>query len=110
MNMTMSDLIAAIQGAQGTVNVTINVTPQAPVQAEPLPATDFKVGDKVFVCHLKKDGSGTKHTFGVVDQVQQKDDKGYYTRVTGENGCHYRTGLLLNEERLGSKIVFVCQD
>lgn len=102
MNTNIADLIAAVKAAKGTVNLTVNVySNDAPAD------TDFKVGDRVCVCHIKKDGSGTKHTFGTVDAIQQKDDKGYFTRVTGDNGCHYRTGLKLDEERLGSKIFLI---
>lgn len=111
MNTNIADLIAAVKAAKGTVNLTVNVYSNQPVDDVPavpaLPDTDFKVGDRVCVCHIKKDDSGTKHTFGTVDAIQQKDDNGYYTRVTGDNGCHYRTGLKLDEERLGSKIFLI---
>jgi hypothetical protein len=65
--------------------------------------TNFQVGMRVDVCHLKKDGSGTKHTTGTVDSFGT-DDFGDYVRVTGDNGNHYRCGLKLDQERKGSKI------
>lgn len=65
--------------------------------------TDFEIGMRVDVCHLKKDGSGTKHTTGTVDSFG-KDDFGDYVRVTGDNGKHYKCGLKLDQERKGSKI------
>ncbi len=71
-----------------------------------LPATDFKVGDKVFVCHIAKDGN-TKHTRGEVIEVQRKDEDGWYTRILGDNGKHYRTGLKVDEARKNSKVVYI---
>ena len=65
--------------------------------------TDFEVGMRVDVCHLKKDGSGTKHTTGTVESFGT-DEYGDYVRVTGDNGNHYRCGLKLDQERKGSKI------
>ena len=111
----IQDLINQIQAAAATsgntvINV-INITDTS--TAEPAPVvedtveeleTDFEVGDEVLVCHTKKDGSGTIHPTGVVTEIDV-DDKGPYVRVTGDNGKHYRCGLTMNEERLGSKIV-----
>lgn len=71
--------------------------------------TDFEVGMRVGVCHIKKDGTGTKHTMGTVDSFGT-DDTGDYVRVTGDNGCHYKCGLKLDQERLGSKIFVVFDD
>ena len=71
--------------------------------------TDFKVGMRVGVCHIKKDGSGIKHTMGTVDSFGT-DDTGDYVRVTGDNGCHYKCGLKLDQERLGSKIFVIFDD
>lgn len=65
--------------------------------------TDFEVGMRVDVCHIKKDGTGTKHTSGTVESFGT-DEYGDYVRVTGDNGNHYRCGLKLDEERKGSKI------
>ena len=100
--MDLQKLIAALQAATNN-NVTINVTVTEPVDNTPV--TDFNVGDRVFVCHTKKDGTGTIHTWGTVSAVCQQDEIGWYTRVDGDNGKHYRTGLVYDEERLGSKIV-----
>lgn len=98
----INDLIRLVQSSNGAIN--INVTISAPVvEAEPLPYTDFTVGDEVLVCHTRKDGTSV-HTYGTVDTVLSKDDYGYYTRVTGENGKHYKTGIVYNEERKGSRI------
>lgn len=102
--MDILTLIKALQGASN-VDVTINVTKTEPEPTPTLPDTDFAVGDEVLVCHIKKDGSGTKHVVGTVTDILQKDDVGYYTRVLGENGKHYRIGLKFNEERLGSKAI-----
>lgn len=66
--------------------------------------TDFSLGDRVIVCHLKKDGSGNKHTDGTVIDISS-DDFGPYVRVEGDNGKHYRCGLKLNEVRKGSQII-----
>ena len=110
----IQDLINQIQAAATSGNTVINIinitdTPAA----EPAPVvedvaeeleTDFEVGDEVLVCHTKKDGSGTIHPNGVVTEIDV-DDKGPYVRVEGDNGKHYRCGLTMNEERLGSKII-----
>lgn len=112
-----NDLVAAIQqavaNANGSVTINLNVnqptiepavdTTSAPTPAT-LPDTDFEVGDEVLVCHIRHDGSRV-HTMGEVIETCGKDDNGYYTRVLGDNGKHYRTGLKFNEERLGSMIV-----
>lgn len=71
--------------------------------------TDFEVGMRVGVCHIKKDGTGTKHTVGTVDSFGT-DDTGDYVRVTGDNGNHYKCGLKLDQERLGSKIFVILDD
>lgn len=106
----IQDLINQIQAAATSGNPVINIinitdTPAA----EPAPVveeleTDFMVGDVVMVCHTKKDGSGTIHPTGTVTEIDE-DDKGPYVRVTSDNGKHYRCGLTMNEERLGSKII-----
>lgn len=87
-----------------TVNI-INVTSDTKVDDDTDDDfdTDFEIGMRVDVCHLKKDGSGTKHTSGTVDSFGT-DDFGDYVRVTGDNGNHYRCGLKLDQERKGSKI------
>ena len=98
----INDLIRLVQSSNGAIN--INVTISAPaVEPEPWPHTDFTVGDEVLVCHTRKDGTPV-HTYGTVDTVLGKDDYGYYTRITGENGKHYKTGIVYNEERKGSRI------
>ena len=103
----IDDLIRLVQSSNGgaiNINVTISAPAVEPVaEAEPLPYTDFTVGDEVLVCHTRKDGTPV-HTYGTVDTVLGKDDYGYYTRVTGENGKHYKTGIVYNEERKGSRI------
>lgn len=104
--MDLQKLIKALQASStdgATINITVNV-----VQPEPepeLPTTDFEVGDEVVICHQKKDGTGTKHTGGTVIETLQKDENGWYTRVLGDNGKHYRIGLHYDEERLGSKAI-----
>lgn len=65
--------------------------------------TDFEIGDRVMVCHIKKDGT-SKHTDGTVTEIDT-DSFGPYVRVTGDNGKHYRCGLHMDEERKGSKII-----
>lgn len=106
----IQDLIAQIQSAATSGNTVINIinitdTP-APVVEDVVEEleTDFEVDDVVMVCHTRKDGSGTIHPTGTVTEIGT-DDKGPYVRVTGDNGKHYRCGLTMNEERLGSKIV-----
>lgn len=104
--MNIQDLIAAIQAAsQTTGNITINFNMTAPTDdvVEDTFDTDFTVGDKVLVCHIRHDGERV-HTMGTVTEFGA-DDNGLYTRVTGDNGKHYRTGMHYNEERLGSMIV-----
>ena len=105
--LDLQKLIASLQAASNA-NVTINVTfndTDATTRGVELPDTDFAVGDEVVICHQKKDGSGTKHTSGEVIEILQKDDIGWYTRVLGDNGKHYRIGLHYDEERLGSKAI-----
>lgn len=106
----IQDLIAQIQSAATSGNPVINIinivdTP-APVAEDVVEEleTDFAVGDEVMVCHTRKDGSGTIHPTGTVTEIDV-DDKGPYVRVTGDNGKHYRCGLTMNKERLGSKII-----
>lgn len=106
----IQDLINQIQAAATSGNTVINIinitdTP-APVVEDVVEEldTDFEEGDTVLVCHIKKDGSGTIHPTGTVTEIDV-DDKGPYVRVTGDNGKHYRCGLTMNEERLGSKII-----
>lgn len=72
-------------------------------------STDFTVGMRVGVCHIKKDGTGTKHTVGTVDSFGT-DEVGDYVRVTGDNGKHYKCGLKLDQERKGSKIFVILDD
>lgn len=117
--MNLQDLIAQIQSAatvDGNVTININVNqptvtaPVVDVNTDDVPDTDFEVDDRVLVCHICKDGVTRKHTMGTVIEVQQADDKGFYTRVLGDNGKHYRTGLRYNEERLGSMIVMLDED
>lgn len=119
----IDDLIAQIKAAasvDGAVPVIINInqpTVNAPVVDDvvvddapvALPDTDFDIDDRVLVCHIRKDGTRV-HTMGTVIEVQGADDKGFYTRVLGDNGKHYRTGLKYNEERLGSMIVMLDED
>lgn len=102
--MDINTLIAALQGATN-VNLNITITQAEPVDEPQLPETDFEEGDRVLVCHTRKDGTGTKHTLGTVIEVLQKDENGWYTRVAGDNGKHYRIGLKYDEERLGSKAI-----
>jgi hypothetical protein len=114
--MNIQDLIAQIQAAANgaTGNVTINVNLNQPEMVADdvatdddtpaLPDTDFALGDAVDVFHLRKDGVTVTHTTGTVIEVQGCDDKGWYTRVEGDNGKHYKTGLKYNEARLGSFI------
>lgn len=106
-------LIAAIQAASRSVDggITINLNLNQPVVAavedadevDDTPDTDFEVGDRVLVCHIRKNGQRV-HTVGTVDTVLGQDAKGWYTRVTGDNGNHYRAGLKFDEERLGTVI------
>lgn len=107
----MDAIKAATASSTGVVNITINVGADMPLVEDvedtvDTPDTDFEVGQRVLVCHIRKDGTRV-HTFGTVDTVLGYDDNGYYTRVTGDNGKHYRTGIVYNQERKGSMIVEV---
>lgn len=91
-----------------TVNIYVNNdvlvddvddTPDTP----DVPDTDFNVDDRVLVCHIRKNGDRV-HTVGTVIETCGYDDKGWYTRVLGDNGKHYRAGLKYNDERLGTII------
>jgi Trk K+ transport system NAD-binding subunit len=101
--MNINDLIKLIQAGNITVNVSVTAT--SPIVEETVEEvdTDFDLDDRVLVCHIRKDGERV-HTVGTVIEVAGKDDVGYYTRVEGDNGKHYRAGLKYNEERLGTVI------
>lgn len=104
--MNINDLIKLIQAGNVTVNVSVTAT--SPVVEETVeevdtPETDFDLDDRVLVCHIRKNGERV-HTVGTVIEVAGKDDVGYYTRILGDNGNHYRAGLKFNEERLGTVI------
>lgn len=107
--MDLQKLIAALQAASngGTVNVTVNVTgePMEDTVTAVLPDTDFDIGDRVVICHQRRGEDSPIHTGGEVIEVLQKDDIGWYTRVLGDNGKHYRIGLHYDEARLGSKAI-----
>lgn len=104
--MNILDFIKTLQ-ANTTGNVTININVKdfddddAPVAETP--DTDFSIGDRVLICHIRKTGERV-HTVGEVIEVLGHDDKGWYTRLLGSNGKHYRAGLKFNEERLGTII------
>lgn len=106
--MNIQELIALLQGNVNSdsnihIDVTINNINTTDTVADDLPATDFDMDDEVLVCHIRKNGERV-HTVGRVIEVCGQDDKGYYTRVEGANGKHYRAGLKYNEERLGTVI------
>lgn len=110
--MTLQDLIASIQAAaNGNVTLNINIQGGADLSTDIVDDpvddldSDFDIGDRVLVCHIRHDGTRV-HTNGTVDSIGT-DDKGPYVRVTGDNGKHYRCGLHYDEERLGSMIVTV---
>lgn len=102
--MNIQELIALLQGnVNSDSNIHIDVTINNINTADELPETDFDMDDEVLVCHIRKNGERI-HTVGRVIEVCGQDDKGYYTRVEGANGKHYRAGLKYNEERLGTVI------
>ena len=106
--MNINDLIKLIQGDNKAlnINVTVSVDPAvADIIADEVDDvdTDFEEGERVLVCHIRKDGTRV-HTVGTVIEAAGEDDRGYYTRVLGDNGNHYRAGLKYNEERLGTVI------
>ena len=111
--MNILDFIKSLQDAtSGNITVNINVNSIDDDIADVFedddgtpdtPDTDFSVGDRVLVCHIRKDGERV-HTVGEVIETLGHDDKGWYTRVLGSNGKHYRAGLTFNEERLGTII------
>lgn len=99
MALNIDELIAKLQATGITINViNVNDTDDGTLD------TDFAVGDRVMLCHVKKDGTGTKHTDGTVDSIDT-DDFGPYVRVTGDNGKHYRCGLKMYEVRKGTQII-----
>ena len=108
--MNILDFIKQVQDAT-TGNVTININVNSVDDdivmiddvADDTPDTDFEEGDTVLVCHVRKNGERV-HTVGTVIKALGHDDKGWYTRVAGNNGKHYRAGLKYNEERLGTII------
>ena len=102
--MDIKDLIKLIKaGATVNVNVAVGADGSVSVDTDVKPDCDFEIGDNVLVCHIRKDGSRV-HCYGEVTEIDQ-DDKGWYVRVTGDNGKHYRCGMKYNQERLGSMIV-----
>lgn len=102
MALDIDALIARLQ-KDTTATVTINVINVNQDVDDDDFDTDFDIGDRVMVCHIKKDGT-SKHTDGTVTEIDS-DDFGPYVRVTGDNGKHYRCGLHMDEERKGSKII-----
>ena len=105
--MNIKDLIELIQAGNVSINVTVSGSAPADVDVDDDDVvdidTDFEEGDRVLVCHIRKDGERV-HTVGTVIESAGQDSKGYYTRVLGDNGNHYRAGLKYNEERLGTVI------
>ena len=99
--MNLNDLLKLFQDNRN--NITINVTVNGQAVEDSNIDTDFEVGDRVLVCHRRKDGTPV-HTWGEVDSIGS-DDVGDYVRVTGDNGKHYKTGTHYNEVRLGTCIV-----
>lgn len=106
----IKDIQGSVKGSDITININVMDCACGLDNTPDTPVTDFTVGDRVLICHIKKDGTGTKHTHGTVTDVLQQDDDGWYTRVEGDNGKHYRTGLMIDEERKGSKIVCFVRD
>lgn len=106
----IDDLIAKLQSTDTAGKVVINVINVNNDVVDDIDDdddvldTDFQVGDRVMLCHVKKDGTGTKHTDGTVDSIDT-DDYGPYVRVTGDNGKHYRCGLKMYEVRKGTQII-----
>lgn len=105
--LNIDELIAKLQSTGANVNINIinvGVDDTDVDDVDDTPASDFAVGDRVLVCHIKKDGSGSLHTDGIVSDIAQ-DDTGWYVRVYGDNGKHYRCGLHLDEVRKGTQII-----
>lgn len=103
--MDLQKLIAALQAASN-ININVTVSSAAPeTVVDDTPETDFDIGDRVIICHQRADTDSPIHTTGTVIEVLQKDDYGWYTRVEGDNGKHYRIGLKYDELRRGSKAI-----
>lgn len=106
MAFNIDDLIAKLQDKG---NITINVISVGATDDivdlpdDTTPVSDFTVGDRVMVYHVRKDGTPV-FTDGTVSSIDS-DDKGDYVRVDGDNGKHYRCGLHIGEDRLGSSII-----
>lgn len=111
--MTLKDLLDSVYGAGTAANININVTfdgaPVDTVLAAPesiVPVTDFTVGDRVLINHTRRDGTLVEVS-GTVDTDYAEDSYGSYTRVTGDNGKHYKAGVHVGEARKGTTIVRV---
>lgn len=106
----IDELISKLQSSTAD-NITVNIINigSGDDDTDDTFDTDFTIGMRVGVCHIKKDGTGTKHTVGTVDSFGT-DDVGDYVRVTGDNGKHYKCGLKLDQERKGSKIFVILDD
>ena len=106
MALNIDELIAKLQDKGNiTINV-INVSAADDIADLPddiTPVSDFTVGDRVMVYHVRKDGTPV-FTDGTVSSIGS-DDKGDYVRVDGDNGKHYKCGLRIGEDRLGSSII-----
>lgn len=102
--LNIDELIAKLQSTGANVNINIINVGVDDTDVDDTPDTDFAIGDRVLVCHIKKDGSGSLHTDGTVSDIAQ-DDTGWYVRVDGDNGKHYRCGLHLDEVRKGTQII-----
>lgn len=107
MALNIDELIAKLQDKGNiTINV-INVSAADDIADLPdddiTPVSDFTVGDRVMVYHVRKDGTPV-FTDGTVSSIGS-DDKGDYVRVDGDNGKHYKCGLHIGEDRLGSSII-----
>lgn len=104
--LDLKKLIKQLQAdANSNVTINITVTPADVSDTPQLPDTDFAIGDRVVICHQRRGCDSPIHTSGEVIEILQQDDKGWYTRVLGDNGKHYRIGLHYDEVRLGSKAI-----
>lgn len=102
--LNIDELISKLQSTGANVNINIINVGVDDTDVDDTPTSDFAIGDRVLVCHIKKDGSGSLHTDGTVSDIAQ-DDTGWYVRVDGDNGKHYRCGLHLDEVRKGTQII-----
>jgi hypothetical protein len=70
-----------------------------------IPDCDYDIGDRVFVAHVTIKDKTPKAVKGTVIECPNKDEYGWYCRIKGDNGNHYRVPLKQNEVRKGTTAI-----